>query len=110
MPGSLSQITVGPGDVWGGYTPGRRGQGQQSVWQFNPATQNWFQLPGIVRVIVAGGNEVWGLNNSNQIFKFTPSTQTWTQFTGTFSQLAIGSGGGIWTLDTSNNVYYFVTP
>lgn len=108
MPRSMWQITVGPDGVWGVYAGQRRGT--QSVWQFSPGTQNWFQVPGALRVIVAGGNEVWGLNNANSIFKLNPVTLAFTQFPGTYSQLAIGNGGGIWTLDAAGNVYAFVTP
>jgi virginiamycin B lyase len=109
MPSTMYQlaITGGGGAVFGLHTAFPN----PVIYEFNPGTQNWFQVPGTVRTLSAGGNEVWGINRSNVLLKLSPTSQTWTSFPGSYSQVIVGNGGGgVWTIDFSGNVYTFVTP
>lgn len=109
MPATLYQISLagGGGAVFGLHS----GFPNSLIYQFNPGTQNWFQIPGTVRTLSAGGNEVWGINRSNVLWKISPTSQSWTSFPGSYSQVIVGNGGGgVWAIDFSGNVYTLVTP
>jgi len=82
-----------------------------AVFWFDPSAQNWYSTPGGVHAFAAGGNEIWGLDGSGALLKYTPSTQAWTSYGGSYSQVAVGNGGGgVWTIDSSGRVYTLVTP
>ena len=42
--------------------------------------------------VAAGGQSVWGLNASGQIFQFNPAAQKFTQVPGQLTSIAVGGG------------------
>jgi hypothetical protein len=139
IPGFLTQIAVGGGDIWGvnkssqifrfnfqtltfKQLPGSLAQvsvGVDGVWginaagqvyQFNPSTQRFLQLQGFLFQIASGGNGVWGLNTRGLIYRFEPSTQRFVQIPGALAQITVGYGGGVWGINASKQVYALHTP
>lgn len=81
------------------------------LYEFDAGAQSFFQVPGTVKSIAAGGNDIWGISPGNGLWRLSPTSQTWTTVPGSYSQVVVGNGGGgVWALDTSGNVYTFVTP
>jgi hypothetical protein len=62
-------------------------------------------------VISAGGNGVWVISGSS-ILRIDPNTTYYTQLSvpGTPSSISVGTGGGVWVLNTSHQVFAFSTP
>ena len=105
IPGLLTRIAVGSDGVWGINSA-------QQVFQLNPATQVFVQIPNAsLTSIAAGGNGFWGLNSSGQVFRYQAITRTFSLSPSVnLSQLSVGSGSGIWGIDTSNSLRAFITP
>jgi Tectonin domain len=101
--GILSQITVGPNDVWG-VNP------DSQIYEFRDNVQEFLELPGLLTQIQAGGDGVWGLNSSQEIFRLEPSTSLFGQIPGLLVSISVGSGGGVWGINSSNAAYVFSTP
>jgi virginiamycin B lyase len=101
LPGSLSQIAVGPNGMWGLF-------GTQ-VYAFYDNVQDFGQLSGVLTQIQAGGNGVWGLN-SGQIYRLDPSTSSFVQVSGVLASISVGSGAGVWGINSSKQVFGFSTP
>jgi hypothetical protein len=115
---TLQQIAVGVNDVWG-----RDGNG--SIYRYNPYTFNFLQVQGesnagLAMQIAAGGDGVWAIEGSdsynglrfcpmcgdspgNQSGLFVPVGSFWTQ-------VAVGSGAGVWVINSSNQVFTWVRP
>ena len=138
VPGSLTSLTVGGGDMWGlngngqifrfnfatgGFDqlPGLLTQitvGPNGFWglfdtqiyEFYDNIQNFSQLPGVLTQIQAGGNGVWGLNSSGFIYRLEPSTSTFVQIPGTLARISVGSGAGVWGINGAKEAYRFSTP
>ena len=102
LPGVLTQITVGPDGFWGLYS------GQ--IYQFYDNVQNFAQLPGVLAQIQAGGNGVWGLNPAGYIFRLESSSSTFVQVPGVLVSISVGSGSGVWGINSSKQAYRFSTP
>jgi virginiamycin B lyase len=100
---TLSQITVGPNGVWGIHSTNQ-------IFEFYDNSQEFSQLSGILTDIQAGGNGVWGLNSAEAIFRLEPSTSTFVSVPGNLVSLSVGSGGGVWGINSSNHAYVFSTP
>jgi len=104
MPGTLSQIAVGVNGVWGLNAAG-------AVFEFNPVTQVFDRLTGTLTKIVAPGNGVWGINSANQVVRYEASTRTFFAIASAgMTNLAVGTGAGVWAIDTAGNLQAFVTP
>ena len=101
-PGLLAQLTVGPNGVWG-INP------SSQAFEFHGNTQTFDQLPGSLTQIQAGGNGVWGLN-SGQIFRLEPSTAAFVRIPGVLVSISVGSGGGVWGINSAKQVFAFTTP
>jgi Tectonin domain len=104
LPGILAQISVGPSSVWGINT-------DSLIYEFYDNTQRFSQLQGSLNQIQAGGDGVWGLNSSNLIFRLDPNTSTFVQIPGTLDQISVGTGTGVWGINSSSNqAFAFSTP
>lgn len=138
VPGSLTSLAVGGGDMWGlngngqifryNFTTGGFDQlpglltqltvGPNGFWglfdtqiyEFYDNIQDFSQLPGILTQIQAGGNGVWGLTSSGQIFRLEPSSSTFVQVPGTLARISVGSGAGVWGINGGKEAYQFSTP
>jgi hypothetical protein len=58
--------------------------------------------------IAAGGNGVWAIDATGEIFRF--EDYYFLQVPGTVTQIAVGYGAGVWGVDASHHVYAFVRP
>jgi Tectonin domain len=110
---TLQQITVGVNDVWGL-------DGYGTVYRYDPIygtfvlNQNGDNVEGGYDVtrIAAGGDGVWTVvAGSDFIEFFNPSTQNLEKlepFVFPWAQIAVGSGAGVWMLNSSNQIYNFI--
>jgi hypothetical protein len=109
IPGSLQQITVGVNDVFGL-------DGNGNVYRFDASSGQFASVSlggAMATQIAAGGNGVWTIFTSGQpdlVARFDPSIEEFAQVSGTLVQIAVGSGGGVWGVNSSNQVYVFVRP
>jgi hypothetical protein len=117
--GTLQQITVGVNDVWGL-------DGNGTVYRYDPNNATFVLIqPGSdvdVTQIAAGGNGVWAISASSpdsglcNILRFDSGPQGFQSFclSGSSSQdatqIAVGSGAGIWAVNSSNQVNAWVRP
>ena len=110
IPGSLQQITVGVNDVWGL-------DGLGNVYRYDPLSAQFFNVPtpGAAQTqIAAGGNGVWAIYTfggvPGLIGRFDSQIEAFYNEPGFLAQIAVGYGGGIWGVNSSNQVYAFVRP
>ena len=69
------------------------------------------KFPGTLQQIAAGGDGVWGINSSQSIFRLDPSSGTFVNVSGFLTQIAVGSGAGVWGVaPNSGEVFTFVRP
>lgn len=59
--------------------------------------------------IQAGGNGVWALSGNN-VYRFDPSTLSFVPFAGVLVSISVGTGGGVWVINSSHQVLAFSTP
>jgi virginiamycin B lyase len=62
--------------------------------------------------IAAGGQSMWGLNQSGQIFQFDPGAQKFTQVPGQLTSIVVGGGtlgqlDEVWGLNGSHEIFRF---
>jgi hypothetical protein len=105
---SLKQFAVGVNDMWA-----INSSNQIVQWDWN--TSNGFvanvEIQGTLAQIAAGGDGVWGVAaNSNEIFRLDESSDTFVQVPGALTSIAVGSGAGVWGVDSSGDVFTFVRP
>jgi hypothetical protein len=101
---AIPQLAVGPnGDVWATDT------GSGTYYKYDVSAG--FQLFGCcANQIEAGGNGVWFLGGT-EIFHYDPSVPRFEEFFGASPvSLSVGSGGGVWGVDSSHQVFAFSTP
>lgn len=107
VPGrTYSQITVGP---YGAWAIDRTAD----VYVYDNLLFEFFFVGVGIDQMQAGGNGVWGINHTHsghRIFRFQPSTLTFVQMADQALSLSVGSGGGVWGLDSSGKAYAFSTP
>ena len=126
--GTLQQIAVGVNDVWGL-------DGNGAVYRFDPSSNqfNLVQTPAETAAtetqIAAGGNGVWalyaygvGISGINPTYgmvaRWDPQVQALMNEGGcvvqcgsnNLAQIAVGSGGGVWGVTSSGQIYAFVRP
>jgi hypothetical protein len=104
----MTQIAVGPNGAWGIDILSR-------VWQlFNNGGQHPLPVGQGLTQIRAGGNGVWGIiESSQQIFRVDSLGTTLTSLVpvpGALVSISVGSGGGVWGLDSFGKAYVFTTP
>ena len=136
--GTLSTLSVGSGEAWGlngngdvfrfnfttlAFEQMHAGSYTQITVGINAVFANdledfpleWTQL-GVVSLpkrliqIQAGGDGVWGIGSSQQIYRLQPFTNSLTQIPGALVSISVGSGGGVWGIDSSGKAYAFSTP
>ena len=103
---SSTELAVGPNTVWAINTS------HYEAYARGDLDEGWFATPqgtGMYQ-IQAGGNGVWGLCGSGEIYRWEPTIQSTVQVPGALVSLSVGSGGGVWGIDSSHNVFRFTTP
>jgi Tectonin domain len=101
--GTLTQISVGVNDVWGV-------NGSSNVFRYDPATQKFNSVGGNTAQVAAGGDGVWVVSTSNDILRFDSSSATFVQITGILQSVAVGSGAGVFGINSAHQVFTFVRP
>ena len=106
---TLQQIVVGVGEVWGL-------DGNGTVYRYDNYYGIFRQLPyppytGFAQ-IAAGGNGVWGLerDTSNNGYRFASEFDYFVPVGSFWTQVAVGSGAGVWVINSSDEVFTFVRP
>ncbi|KAL2083755.1 hypothetical protein ACEWY4_021528 [Coilia grayii] len=79
VPGALTQIDVGIGQVFG------VNRGNNIYTRYG---QSWVQLPGLLKHVTVGPAGVWGVNNDNRIFKLVAGD--WVVVPGLLKQIDAG--------------------
>jgi len=114
IPGSLQQLTVGVNDVWGL-------DGNGGDWRYDPIDGGFISyiLMEPLTQIAAGGNGVWAIDSFGNLYRFSKDGplsddgyffhQMYVSLT-PLTQIAVGSGGGVWGVDSSNRIFTFVRP
>ena len=101
---AFPQLTVGSnGDVWATDTS------DSIVYKYDDAFQGFVSFGCCVTQIQAG-NGVWALDGSN-IYRWEPSALKFGQvFGASLVSVSVGSGGGVWGINSSHQVFAFSTP
>ncbi|MGB2602335.1 MAG: tectonin domain-containing protein [Candidatus Sulfotelmatobacter sp.] len=118
---TLQQIAVGVNDVWG-----RDGNG--SIYRFSSYPYGLFELvkpennAGSAMQIAAGGDGVWAIEGGPDSYnglRFCPMCGDYDGILGSgifvpvgsfWTQVAVGSGAGVWVINSSNQVFTWVRP
>jgi len=101
--GAFPALTVGPnGGVWAIDTS------NAVAYQYD-AFSGFQGVECCVTQMQAGGNGVWALWGSS-IFRLEPSSLSFVQIPGALVSLSVGSGGGVWGINSSHQVFAFSTP
>ena len=100
---AFPQLTVGSnGDVWATDTS------NLLVYKYDDGLQGFMNFGCCVTQIQAG-NGVWILDGTN-IYRWEPSALKFGQVSGSFVSISVGSGGGVWGINSSHQVFAFSTP
>ena len=102
--GAFPALTVGPNGVVWALDTGSPG----FIYQYDAFSG--FQGPTCCfSQIQAGGDGAWALSLPN-ISRFEPSTLSFVQVPGLLVSISVGSGGGVWGINSSHQVFAFSTP
>lgn len=98
-------LAAGPAGVWAIDT------GDQSIYQYSPFVGFQQVVTCCSQQIYAGGDGVWFLSGT-AILRLNPNTTYFAQVSGVNSptSISVGSGGGVWAVDSSHQVFAFSTP
>jgi hypothetical protein len=102
--GTLQQIAVGVNDVWGL-------DGNGAAYRYDPTynTFNTLYTGGAIQThVAAGGNGVWVIYNygagTGLVARFDSQIEAlYYEGGGPFVQIAVGSGGGVWGVNSSKS-------
>jgi hypothetical protein len=100
--GPYAQITVGTNAVF------TNNPGDHGLLELTPVGTN--AVAGSLIQIQAGGDGVWGIGSSQQIFRLQPFANIFTQIPGALVSISVGSGGGVWGTNSSHQVFAFSMP
>jgi hypothetical protein len=99
--GSLQQISgAGKDYIWGVNS-------NDSIYTCKKPCDdsNWRQIGGSLKQLTGGDKEVWGVNNSGNIYKMNQDgTGGWTNIPGKLTNISQG-GGYVWGVNSNHNVY-----
>jgi hypothetical protein len=99
--GNLTQIAVGVNDVWG--------IDNSSLYRYDPNNGGLNPFGSPVNQVAAGGDGVWVLSEGD-IFRFDSSAEEFIEVPGELQSIAVGSGAGIFGINSSNQVFTWVRP
>jgi len=98
-------LTVGPNG--GGWAID---SGSSGVYQYDVLAGFFVINFGLPIQMQAGGNGVWGLDSSGNIYRLDTNTYNFVQVPGLLGSISVGSGGGVWGINSSHQVLAFSTP
>lgn len=102
---SFPALTVGPGGVvWGVNT------GNSDIFRFDGDNRGWSNIGFGLAQIEAGGDGVWGLEANTSVVRWEPSGQNFVLVPGSLVSMSVGSGGGVWGVNSSHQVFAFSVP
>jgi hypothetical protein len=101
--GALTQINVGVNDVWG-VTGGHQ------AYRYDPATNSFNLISTNASTVSAGGDGVWMLDTSGNVWRFDSSAEKFVQTSGILKNIAVGSGTGVFGVTSASQVFTFVRP
>jgi hypothetical protein len=102
--GAFPALTVGPNEViWAVDTS------NSVVYQYNDFL-GFIDSGYTFAQIQAGGNGIWGLGSTGNIFRWDSSALGFAQVPGSLVSISVGSGGGVWGINSSHQVFAFTTP
>jgi hypothetical protein len=112
-PPYFQMLSVGVNDVWALDSTG-------AVWNWAPASGNFdksVSQTGTATQIATGGDGVWLIYGSSDgqpgliaRYDFQSTGVSTYTLDSPALQIAVGSGAGVWAIDSSNRVYAFVRP
>ena len=80
------------------------------VHQFTPSGGTAVSVILSLTQIQAGGDGVWGINSSGQVFALRYAATEFVQIPGILlASISVGSGGGVWGIDSTGQVFAFST-
>ncbi|XP_030439332.1 fish-egg lectin-like [Gopherus evgoodei] len=99
IPGSLKQIDVGIGQVFGVNSAG-------NIYTLHG--NSWAQVPGSLKHVTVGPAGVWGVNNNNNIYKLVGGS--WQQVTGLLKQIDAGGDMFVAGVNMHDDIYCLSRP
>jgi len=99
----FTQLTVGPNSVWAILPPA------DAFW-FDGTHKTFYKLFADATQMQAGGNGVWAIGSNQNIYRLDEGGARFIQLPGALVSISVGSGGGVWGLDSSGKAYGFTTP
>ncbi|HWZ82722.1 MAG TPA: tectonin domain-containing protein [Terriglobales bacterium] len=102
---AFPELTVGPnGEVWVTDT-GTSGD----LYRYDPFFAGFRHIVCCASTVQAGGDGVWALSGNN-VYRSEPNTLSFVQVPGSLVSISVGSGGGVWGINSSHQVFAFSTP
>lgn len=101
--GTLTQISVGVNGVWGVNR-------LNDVYQYDPATHKFNRVDGDTVQVLAGGDGVWMINTVDGIVRYDSSSGSFGNDTSGLKSIAVGSGAGVFGINSAGQVFTFVRP
>ena len=101
--GTLTQISVGVNDVWGV-------NGSNGVFRYNPTSGSFNSEGGNTIQVAAAGDGVWLIDTSNKIWRFDSISESFVNVPGVLKSIAVGSGAGVFGINSAGQVFTFVRP
>lgn len=105
--GAFPVLTVGSnGDVWATDTS------NSFVYVYDDLSESFVSEGCCVTQQIQAGNGFWALNQNsgNNILRWEPSQRNFDGIPGHLVSISVGSGGGVWGINGSNQVFAFTTP
>lgn len=100
VPGSLTQLSVGPREVWGVNAKNEIYKGAVD------GTGSWTKVPGVLKHVAVGDNEVVGVNTLNDIYTCKqPCTGNWSKIEGKLKQIDTANSGNTVGVNDKDNIY-----
>ena len=101
--GTLTQISVGVNGVWGVNS-------LNDVYQYDPTTHKFNRVDGDTVQVLAGGDGVWMINTVDGIVRYDSSSGSFGNDTSGLKSIAVGSGAGVFGINSAGQVFTFVRP
>lgn len=98
----MAQITVGVNDVWG--------INEGDLYRYDPNSGEWISFGSPAGQVAAGGDGVWVIDTSDNIYRFDSIGEPFVQITGALKSIAVGSGAGVFGVNLLDQVFTFERP
>jgi len=100
----LTQISIGPSGAWGVDASG-------VLYKFDPVAGKFEETDNvsIFKQVQAGGDGAWVITATDLRF-LSPTFTIYDVYNLECASISAGSGGGVWAIDVTGQVYAFSTP